>query len=221
MSVSLEDSMTSGYGGFFSAAARGFSIGPYAALILSDTWAVDASLSYGRLSNNLSLAMLQSSFLSQRLSANVNLHAQYDLGPVYVRPRLSGTYIKTFSDGYDMQGALFGQNLRVTYPASDYDYATLQFTTEVNKLFTLANGDRLMPFAELGVLWEAVRPNGGQILSSDLLLVVPSPWSFQAKAGVRMLISDAVLLEARAGYLSFGQSGLDVIEARVHLSFSF
>src|SRR5262245_51488260 len=89
LSVSLEDSMTGGYGGFFSASTRGISFGPYAALILSDNWAVDASLTYGRLSNNLSIAMLQSSFLSQRLSAYLNLHALYDLGPANVRPRLS------------------------------------------------------------------------------------------------------------------------------------
>ncbi|MFZ5780544.1 MAG: hypothetical protein ACOY4R_10145 [Pseudomonadota bacterium] len=104
---------------------------------------------------------------------------------------MQGTYIKTFSDGYDMQGAIFGQPLNVTYAASDYDHATVEFRTEVNKLFTMANGDRLMPFAEPGVTYEAVRPNGGQVLSSDLLLVTPSPWSFQARAGVRMLISDS------------------------------
>jgi len=29
------------------------------------------------------------------------------------------------------------------------------------------------------------------------------------------------MLEARAGYLSFGQAGLDVVEAKLYLSFSF
>ena len=49
LSISLEDSMTGGYGGFFSATARGISFGPYAAVTLSDNWAVDLWLSYGRL----------------------------------------------------------------------------------------------------------------------------------------------------------------------------
>jgi hypothetical protein len=221
MSLSFEDNMTGGYGGFFSASSRGFSFGPYAALTLSPNWAVDVSLAYGRLSNKIALAVLDGDYLSQRLSANVNLHAQYDLDILAVRPRLTGNYIKTFSDAYDMQGSIVGQALSVTYGSADYDYATIELAAEFNRLFTMKNGDRLMPFAEVGAIYEAVRPNGGQILSSDLLLVTPSPWSFQARAGVRMLLSDAVLLEARAGYLSFGQSGLDVVEGRLHVSFSF
>lgn len=51
--ASLEDSQTGGYGGFFSATTRGPTIGPYAALMLSDNWAIDASLGYSRLSNTL------------------------------------------------------------------------------------------------------------------------------------------------------------------------
>jgi outer membrane autotransporter protein len=221
MYASLEDNRTGGYGGFFSASTRGPTIGPYAALMLSDNWAIDASLGYSRLSNTMSVAVLEGSYVSQRLSANVNLHAQYDLDVFAVRPRLTGNYIKTLTDAYDMQGSIFGQALSVTYGSSDYDYATIELAAEFNRLFIMKNGDRLMPFVEVGAIYEAVRPNGGQILTSDLQLVVPSPWSFQARAGVRMLISDAVLLEARAGYLSFGQSGLDVVEGRLHLSFSF
>lgn len=64
-------------------------------------------------------------------------------------------------------------------------------------------------------------PNDGQILSSTLQLVTPSPWSFTVRTGARVLLSDTVLIEATAGYLSFGQSGLDVVEARIHLSVSF
>lgn len=221
MFVSLEDDQTGGYGGFFSSSTRGPTIGPYAALMLSDNWAIDGSLGYSRLSNTLSLAVLEGSYLSQRLSANLNLRAQYDLDVFAVRPRLTGNYIKTFSDAYNMQGSIVGQALSVTYGSADYDYATVELAAEFNRLFVMKNGNRLMPFAEIGAIYEAVRPNGGQILTSDLQLVVPSPWSFQARAGVRMLISDAVLLEARAGYLSFGQSGLDVVEGRLHLSFSF
>jgi outer membrane autotransporter protein len=221
LSLSLEDSMTGGYGGFFSASTRGLTFSPYAALLLSDNWAIEATLGYSRLSNNISIAVLSGSYFSQRLSGSLRLHGQYDLDFFAVRPRLSSYYVKTFSDGYDMQGSILGQALGVTYPGADYDYATFELAVEFNRLFTMANGNRLMPFAEVGALYEAVRPNGGQILSSDLQLVTPSPWSFQTRAGVRMLVSDAILLEARVGYLSFGQSGLDVVGGRLRLSLSF
>ena len=221
LSATLEDSKVGGYDGFFSSSSRGWTIGPYAALMLSDNWAVDAALGYSRLNNNYSLAVLDGSYVSQRLTGSANLHGQYNLDFVEVRPRLSFAFVKTYSDGYDMRGGIFGQALSISYPSADYDYSTLEFAVEVNKLFTMANGNKLMPFAEGGVLYEMIRPNGGTILNGDLQPFTPSPWSFSAKAGVRMLISNSILLEARAGYLSFGQAGLDVIEAKLHVSFSF
>ena len=220
-SATLEDNKVGGYDGFFSSSSRGWTIGPYAAVMLSDHWAVDAALGYSRLSNNYSLAVLDGSYVSQRLTGSANLHAQYSLDIVEVRPRLSFAFVKTYSDGYSMQGSIFGQALSISYPSADYDYSTLELAVEFNKLFTMANGNKLMPFAEVGTLYELVRPNGGTILNGDLQPFTPSPWSFSAKAGVRMLIADSVLLEARAGYLSFGQSGLDVVEAKLHVSFSF
>ena len=220
-SATLEDSKVGGYDGFFSSSSRGWTIGPYAALMLSDNWAVDAALGYSRLNNNYSLAVLDGSYVSQRLTGSANLHGQYNLDVVEIRSRLSFAFVKTYSDGYDMRGSIFGQALSISYPNADYDFSTLEFALEVNKLFTMANGNKLMPFAEAGVLYEMIRPNGGTILNGDLQPFTPSPWSFSAKAGVRMLISDSILLEARAGYLSFGQAGLDVIEAKLHVSFSF
>ena len=221
LSATLEDSKVGGYSGFFTSSSRGWTIGPYAALMLSDNWAVDAALGYSRLSNDYSLAVLDGSYVSQRLTGSANLHGQYSLDFVEVRPRLSFAFVKTFSDAYQMQGSIFGQALSISYPSADYDYSTLELAVEFNKLFTMANGNKLMPFAEVGTLYEMVRPNGGTILNGDLQPFTPSPWSFSAKAGVRMLLSDSIMLEARAGYLSFGQSGLDVVEAKLYVSFSF
>ena len=220
-SATLEDSKVGGYSGFFTSSSRGWTIGPYAAFMLSDNWAVDGALGYSRLTNDYSLAVLDGSYVSQRLTGSANLHGQYSLDFVEVRPRLSFAFVKTFSDAYQMQGSIFGQALNISYPSADYDYSTLELAVEFNKLFTMANGNKLMPFAEVGTLYEMVRPNGGTILNGDLQPFTPSPWSFSAKAGVRMLLSDFIMLEARAGYLSFGQSGLDTVEAKLYLSFSF
>ncbi|MBI3199532.1 MAG: autotransporter domain-containing protein [Rhodospirillales bacterium] len=229
LSASLDTSQVGGFGGFFQSSSRGITIGPYIAAMLSNNWAVDAALGYSRISNDLGIAFLNANFLSQRLSGAVNLHGQYDLGLVNVRPRLSTGYSRTYSDAYELQGAFNAQVLglnisapvNVPFPEASYDYASVEGAVEVNRLFTMANGNRLMPFAEFGALYEFVRPNDGQILTSDLTLAIPSPWSFSTKAGLRLLLSEALLIEARAGYLSFGQSGLDVVEARLHVSFSF
>ena len=219
--VSLEDSSSTGYGGFFQSKARGITVGPYAAYAMSPNWAIDAALGYNRSSNDLGLAMMDGTFLSQRLSGAVNLHGQYDLGFVAIRPRLSASYSRTFSDAYNLNGTLFRQAIGVLFPSADYDYGTLEGAVEINRMFTTSGGTRIMPYAEFGSVFEYTRPNGGQILTSDLQLATPSPWAFTVRSGVRMLLTDTILLEASAGYLSFGQNGLDVIEARVHVSFSF
>ena len=66
-------------------------------------------------------------------------------------------------------------------------------------MFTTANGTRIMPHAEFGAVHEYARPHGGQILSSTLQLVIPSPWSYTVRPGARMLLSDTVLLKVSAG----------------------
>ena len=78
-----------------------------------------------------------------------------------------------------------------------------------------------MPFAELGANYEFERPNGGQILTGDLKEATPSPWSVSLRGGARMLLTNALQLEASAGYLSFGQDGLDIWEGKLHLSYAF
>ncbi len=219
--ASLEDSSSTGYGGFFQSSARGVTVGPYAAFILTPNWAVDVALGYNRSVNDMGLSGLGGTFQSQRLSAAVNLHGQYDIDGVTLRPRLSAGYARTFSDGYDLNATIFGQQIGVTFPSANYSYGAIEAAGEINRIFTTANGTRIMPYAEFGAVYEYARPNDGQILSSTLQLVTPSPWSFTVRTGARVLLSDTVLLEATAGYLSFGQSGLDVVEARIHLSVSF
>ena len=156
---------------------------------MSPNWAIDAALGYNRSSNDLGLAMMDGTFLSQRLSGAINLHGQYDLGFAGIRPRLSASYSRTFSDAYNLNGTVFRQAIGVLFPSADYDYGTLEGAVEINRMFTTSGGTRIMPYAEFGSVFEYTRPNGGQILTSDLQLATPSPWAFTVRSGVRMLLT--------------------------------
>jgi hypothetical protein len=83
------------------------------------------------------------------------------------------------------------------------------------------DGTSVVPFAEFGVAYEFDRPNGGEILTADLSLATPSAWSGTLRAGARMLLNNSVQIEATGGYLSFGQSGLDIWEGKLHVSYGF
>ena len=78
-----------------------------------------------------------------------------------------------------------------------------------------------MPYTELGVRHELVRPNGGEILTGDLLLATPAPWLGFVKSGVRTSVLSSVLIDVSGAYFSLGQPGLDVWEGRFRVSYGF
>jgi hypothetical protein len=221
LSLSLETSLTNGYNGFWNSQSTGGTIGPYVAFLLSPNWAIDASVAYSRLSNDIGIAVLNGTFGAQRLSGSVDIHGQYDLGVMNVRPKLSVTYARTFSDGYSLTAAIAGRNIEVQFPAATYDSGSFTASNEFNRVFVTSGGTQIMPYAEFGVQYDAIRPNDGLILTGSLTMATPSAWTVTARSGVRMLLSNAITLEAGAGYLSFGQPGLDVVEARVRASIAF
>ncbi|MBZ9655771.1 autotransporter outer membrane beta-barrel domain-containing protein [Phyllobacterium lublinensis] len=221
LSFAIEDSRTTGYGDLLKADTNGISVGPYVAVRLSPHWAVDASLTYGQYDNQIELSILDGSYDSQRYSGSVTFHGQYTMGEYFVRPKASVSYAHIASDQYKMSGDIFGLPINVRFPEDDFNYGVLEASTEFSRIFNLDNGKYVMPFAEIGANYEFERPNGGQILTGDLKEATPSPWSFLLRAGARMLLTDSFQLEASAGYLSFGQGGLDVWEGKLHLSYAF
>jgi hypothetical protein len=79
----------------------------------------------------------------------------------------------------------------------------------------------VMPYLELGAVYAFEQPNDGEILSGDFQTETPSPWTGTLRGGFRMLVTDRVQLDASGGYLSFGQSCLDIWEGQMQVSFAF
>jgi hypothetical protein len=221
LSFTLQNSVSGGYNGFLSSTSTGVSIGPYVAYMFSPNWAMDASLTYTRLSNKLGIASFSGSYMSQSIGGSASLHGQYDLGVVNVRPKVSGSFTRSYSDNYLMSGSLQGQNLGVPFPSSNYNVASFTASNEFNKVFTTAGGTQFMPYAEFGVQYDAIRVNEGVVLTGALGFATPSAWTMTVRSGVRMLLSNSIQIDLGAGYLSLGQPGLDVIDAKIHLSLSF
>ena len=90
-----------------------------------------------------------------------------------------------------------------------------------SRIYAFDNGMTIMPYAEIGAVYEFDRPNDGQILTADLALVTPSAWTGTFRVGARMQLNNSVQVEASGGYLSFGQSGLDIWEGKFQVSFGF
>ena len=97
-----------------------------------------------------------------------------------------------------------------------YDRASQFDRVSRRRKFPAVDAGPASPSVQYGFL----RPNGGEILTGELKSAFPSAWSGMLRGGVRMSIN-TVLLEASAGYLSFGQPDLDVWEGKLRLSVGF
>ena len=212
---------TDGFDTLFQAGSSGFAIGPYLAIRLSPHWVIDTSLTYARYENDLELAMLEGNYNSQMWTGNVTAYGQYAFGEYFVRPKASVTYGHVDTDAYDLEGNVLNIPISVRFPDDSFNFGVAELSAEFSRIYAFDNGMTVMPYAEIGAVYEFDRPNDGQILTADLALVTPSAWTGTFRAGARMQLSNSVQVEASGGYLSFGQSGLDIWEGKFQVSFGF
>lgn len=221
VSFSFDQGRTTGYGGSLEVNTQSVSGGPYAALRLSEHWAADASLSFGVVESDLSLSVLDGSYTTRQVTGTANLYGQFVVNGFFLRPKLGTTYSYMDSDAYDLSGTVLRRDVSVAMPGESLTYGVATLSAEVSRLFVLSDGNYVMPFAELGIDYEYERPNGGEILTGDLRLATPSPWSGSLEAGARMLFSNALQVEASGAYRSFGQANLDIWEGHLNVSLAF
>ena len=224
-SVSLEKSLTTGFNYNLRSQSTGFSAGPYLAILLSPNWAIDGSFSYAQSNIDLQLAILNGSYVSPQYISTVDLHGQYDVLGVYLRPKFTASYVHIISNAYDLTGhlsnPLFTGDINLHLPKAKSNLGYSEASGEVSKIFIFANGTQIMPFAELGVHYEFERPNDGQILTGDFAFAIPAAWTGWVRSGVRISAFNSILFELKAGYLSLGQPGLDIWEGKARLSYGF
>ena len=83
------------------------------------------------------------------------------------------TYARVESDGYDLEGTVFNLPVDVSFPEDSFNFGVIDLSTEFSGVFSFPGGTTVMPYAEIGATYEFDRPNGGQILTADLLLATP------------------------------------------------
>jgi outer membrane autotransporter protein len=221
VALTFENSQTDGFSNTLGVETKGFAIGPYAAIRLSPHWAIDTSVTYGSYDSDVELSILNGDYSAQRFTGDINLHGQYKIDEYFIRPKVSVSFSHIANDEYSLDGTVLNAPVNVEYPEESFNYGVMTASTEVSRMFQFTNGTPLLAFAEVGAQYEFERPNGGEIMTGDLSMATPSPWSFSLRSGVRMLLSNSLQLEASGGYLSFGQSGLDIWEGKLELSMSF
>ncbi len=221
VSVTFETIDTDGFNSNLTIDTQGFEIGPYVAARISQHWAVDGSLSYGFSNSQSDISVLSGEYNTHELGATFSVHGQYALSEIQVRPKATVTFNRVFSDGYDLNGTILNRAVSVPISGNAASLGTIELTTEFSRQFTLQDGLLIQPYVEAGAVYEYLRPNDGKILDDELNFVTASAWSFTLRGGATALIAENVTLDAKGGYLSLGQNGLDVWEGQLRVAIGF
>lgn len=217
----LQHTDSDSFGGFLDVDSAGIQIGPYAAMRLSRNWSVDATLLYGLSNFDTEIVTISGDFLSQSLSGVVSARGQYLADAYVIRPEASVAYSYVDNDSADLSGMVAGQPVSARLAGDSFDYGIAEVKAEISRLLRLENNTFVTPFVEAGVQYEFKQPDDGQVLTGDLTVVSEDRWNGVARGGVRWQVGEDSFFEARVGYLSIGQSDLDVIEGGVFLSLGF
>jgi hypothetical protein len=221
LSVTFETVNTDGFNSALKIDTQGFEIGPYVAARLSQHWAVDGSLSYGFSNSQSDISVLSGDYNTHEFGAVFSVHGQYALSDIQVRPKATVTFNRLFSDGYDLNGTIRNRAVSVPISGNANSLGTIELSTEFSRQFTLQDRFLIQPYVEAGAVYEYLRPNDGKILDDELNFVTASAWSFTLRGGATALLSENVTLDAKGGYLSLGQNGLDVWEGQLRIAIGF
>lgn len=221
ISASFESSKSEGFDGNLETHAFGMSVGPYIAHRLSSEWAVEGSLGYMLLNNDLDVVVLEGEYLSHQLSVATAINGQYRYEDWTFRPRFGISYAETFVEDYDLSGAIAGRPVRINVGSDHFGYGEAEISGEASKLVFLSDDLIGMPYGELGMHYAFDRPNDGRILSGNLTYEDTSPVTGTLRGGMRFIYDDSVYFDIGGGYLSLGQNGLNVWEATARISFAF
>lgn len=219
--ASFDDFESSAFKDRLDADSRGFTVGPYLACQVSPAWVVEASVGYGRAENENRLLILESEFTIERYTGSLTATGQYAVGPVNLRPKASLSYTYFRSESYELSGQLGRFPINLPRDKDTFDSGIAEVTVEVNRVFQNKRGTAFVPYLELGINYEFIRPDDGKILTGDLTTASTSAWAGSIRAGARTLVSSSFFIEASAGYLSLGQRDLNLWEGRLFLSYAF
>ena len=217
----LQQGRGSGFSGFTQSETEGITVGPYLAIRLSPNWAIDGSFSFAESRRDRQIVTLTGTSVVQAWTGNTTLHWQTTVNEWFLRTKASVSYTRSLADANDLNGTLLGFPISLHFPEARTSFAVAEGYAEISRLFSITTDIHVIPYLELGLHYQFLRPNGGAMLAGDLSTVIPSAWAGSIRTGARMQLPGNALLELSAAYLSLGVSDLDVWEGKVRVSMGF
>ena len=198
----------------------GLVVGPYAAVEITPHWVVDAWTGYIYDAFENDLSILSGDYSANRFFVTLNITANYSLGWFGLRPKTGVYYSYSWVGSFDYHVS-FLDDFKLPIRGQDFNFAATYLSLEIFREFNLARNVRLVVFARPGVVWNFLRPNGRDVLSTSFEAESTTAWSGNISGGLRALISDRCQIELGGGYSSLGVKDLEDWFANATVSISF
>lgn len=173
--------------GSSSIEGRGFPIGPYTTVKMSENLFIDARIALGKSYNKGSpYGTYTDEFNSERLLASAALAGDFDWNGFKIEPEVRLSYYKETSSSYI-------DSLNVVIPSVEVITGTMYFGPQISRSFKIENGMMFTPFMSIKGIWTFEQEN----TSANL-------------PGRTTASSEGVRARVEAGFRLSSSNGLDV-----------
>ena len=221
LSAMISDGDTDSFGGLLSAETNGFSVGPYLAWQFADHATIELSASWGQVRNHIRLFDLATEFDTDVLALSADLSGDTAMGSVVLRPRFGIAYTRSENQDHRLTGPVLRRHVDIALPGRSSELGSTEVAVEAARPLVLDNDGLAIPFLELGLKYDFLRPDNPRFDTSVNRVVTPSEWSGYANAGMRVLVGRRLSVEMSGAYRSIGVDDLDIWEGRLFVSLAF
>ena len=221
MQVAGTRTNSTGFQGDLTSNTSGFLVGPYASVRITPAWSLYGSFGIGQQTSTTQILSLSGTSKSTQYNFALQAEGQYALTEdVLARPKVQLSQTQVSGNNYLLSGTIANTAIALNMTNDAYKFGIVQPSLEINKLIPIG-GTYIMPYVEAGVFYQYARPQGGQILTSNLTYADTSPWGGIARVGTRALIEKATMAKLEFSYQSIGIANLNIWGLQLFLSHSF
>lgn len=221
MQVSGVRTLSNAFQGALNSNSSSYLIGPYASFRLSRAWSVYGAFGIGQQITTTQILSLNGTSKAMQYNFALQAEGQYAITEdVAVRPKIQVSETQVNGSNYALNGVIANTAVSLNMTNDAYKFGIIQPSLELNKLIPYGSS-YIMPYVEAGAFYQYARPQGGQILTSNLTYVDTSPWGGIARVGIRAPVSKATMAKLEFSYQSIGMSNVNIWGLQAFLSHSF
>lgn len=221
MQISGVRTLSNAYQGDLNSNSNSYLVGPYASFRLSKAWSIYGAFGIGQQTTTMQILSLNGSSKAMQYNFALQAEGQYAVTEdVAARPKVQVSQTQVNGSNYALNGVIANTAVTLNMTNEAYKFGLVQPSLELNKLIPYGS-TYVMPYVEAGIFYQYARPQGGQMLTSNLTYADTSPLGGIARMGIRALVSKTTMAKLEFSYQSIGMSNLNIWGLQAFISHAF